>query len=291
MDKQSISFLTMEKYHAKRGVGSTRIRVHNLLKHWPEASLYRYGDNPDVMIYQKVYTTFDYKFQEHFKGIQILDVCDPDFKDSPDIFFRHTMDMMDAVVCPTETYASWLRQMTATPVHVIKDRFDLSEFPKPKVHHGTIKSAVWFGYSHNVDSIKFAVPSLERRGIKLIVVSNNDPMCYRWATKPDEYEKLYTYVKYEHPTAYEAIQKADVAILLDGTRPLDKYKSENKTVIAKLLGVPIAKTADDLETLMSATARNEVISQEYDKLKKEYDCRLSVEEYKALIDEIKAKRD
>lgn len=281
----------MEKFHAKQNVGSTRIRVHNLLKHWPEAGLYRYGEKADVMIYQKVYTTFDFKYQEHFKGIQILDVCDPDFKDTPDIFFRHTMDIMDAVVCPTEAFAELLRQMTTTPIYVIKDRFELSEFPLPKAHKGSIKTAVWFGYSHNAESIKFAVPSLERRGIKLLIVSNEDPACYRWANDSKSYEKNYKWVKYTHPEAYKEIQKGDVALMLDGYRPMDQYKSENKTIISKLLGIPIAKTADDLDALMDADVRNQSIQSEYGKISKEYDCHLSVSEYKRVIDEIEAKRD
>lgn len=281
-----IQFFTMEKYHNKQNVGSSRLRVHNLVKYWDEAGLYRYGDNPEVLIYQKVYTTFDYKFQEHFKGIQILDVCDPDFNQSSDIYFRHTMDIMDAVVCPTETFAKFLRQMTDTPVHVIKDRFDLEELPKPKVHKGSLKTAVWFGYAHNAESIKFAISSLQRRGIKLIVVANEDPTCYRWAERPKEYESMYTFVKYTHPEAYVHIQKGDVALMLDGYRPMDIFKSENKTIISKLLGLPIAKTAEDLEALMTAEARNKAIQPEYAKLIKDYDCQVSVKQYKALIDEI-----
>lgn len=289
-DSKPIQFFSTEKFHAKQNIGSTRIRVYNLIKYWSEASLYRYGDNPDVMIYQKVYTTFDWKFQEHFKGIQVLDICDPDFRDSPDLYVRHTMDLMDAVVCPTETFAKFLRQMTTTPVHVIKDRFDLAEFPKPKIHKGSIKTAVWFGYSHNSESIKFAIPSLERRGIKLVVVSNEDPTCYRWAEQPKEYEQMYTFIKFKHPEAYQAIQKGDVCLMLDGYRPMDIFKSENRTVQAKLLGIPIVKTADDIEALKTAEVRNETIQKDYAKLIKDYDCQVSVDEYKNLIEGIRRKR-
>jgi hypothetical protein len=258
-----------------------------LIKYWDEAELYKFGENPDVMIWQKVYTTFDYKFQEHFKGIQILDICDPDFRDGPDVFIKDTLDTMDAVVVPTVNFQKFLQQMTDTPVRLIKDRFDLSEFPERKQHRGTAKTCVWFGYGHNAGALKFAVQSLERRGLDLIVVSDEDPTAYRWSQEPSEYQKKYKWVKYLHPEAYKEIQKADICILPDNIRPWDKFKSENKTIIAQLLGLPVAKDADQLDKLMTAEQRNKAIDTVYDKLKAEYDCQKSVQKYKELIDEIK----
>lgn len=288
MSKPIVKFFTFEQYHGKRDVGSSRIRAHNLIKYWDEASLYQYGEYADVMIYQKVYTTYDYKYQQHFKGIQILDVCDPDWKDSPDIFIKETMDLMDAVVVPTPKMKEYLEQMTSTPIHIIKDRFDMEEFPKPKVHDSELTTVVWFGYSHNAESIRFAVPSFERRDLRLIVISNEDPACYRWANDQIKFKDQYLYIKYDHPRAYEHIQLGDVCVMMPGIRPLDVFKSENKTVISELCGVPVITNADDLDKFKTAEARNERIAQVYGKLKKDYDCLESVKEYKALIDEIKA---
>lgn len=283
----NICFFTAELFNGKPHIGSTKLRAHNLIKYWDEASLYKYGAKANVMIYQKVYTTFDFKYQEHFKGIQILDICDPDWKDTPDIYITHTMNLMDAVVVPTETMCKYLQQMTKTPVHVIKDRFDISEFPTPKVHSGTLKTAVWFGYSHNADNLKFAIPSLEKRGIKLIVISNEDPHAYRWALDQNEYhDKQYTFVKYNLDTVYSEIQKADVAVFPEGHRPFDRFKSENKTIISQLCGMPVVKNADELEAMMKPEARNEHIASVYGIVKEEYDCRKSVQEYKSLISQI-----
>lgn len=288
-NNKSVRFFTFEAYHGKNGVGSTRLRAHNLIKNWPEADLYKYGENPDVMIYQKVYTTFDYKFQQHFKGLQILDICDPDWTQSPDIFIKETMDRMDAVVTPTVAMQEYLQQMTDTPIKVIKDRFDLTEFPKPKIHQGKAKTVVWFGYAHNAESIRFAIPSLESRGLNLIIVSDNDPHCYRWANSSKDYEEKYTYVKYTHPHVYKDIQQADLCIMMGGYRPLDIFKSENKTVISQLLGVPVVNDAEQLDGLMEAESRNKHIEAIYDKLKQEYDVNKSVSEYKELIKEIRQK--
>lgn len=282
-----IRFFTAELFNGKAHIGSTKLRAHNLIKYWDEASLYKYGAMTDVMIYQKVYRTYDFMFQEHFKGIQILDICDPDWKDTPDIYITHTMNLMDAVVVPTESMRKYLQQMTKTPVHVIRDRFDLSEFPAPKVHTGSVKTAVWFGYSHNADNLKFAMPSLEKRGINLIVISNEDPHAYRWAIDANAYhDKHYTFLKYNLDTVYAEIQKADVTVFPEGHRPFDKFKSENKTIISQLCGVPVIKNADDLEAMMKPEARNEYVANVYDTIKEEYDCRKSVEEYKDLINGI-----
>ena len=74
-----VSFFTFEAFHAKSNVGSTKIRVHNLIKYWEEAELYKYGEKPDVMIFQKVYVNKDYKLPVTFPAVKILDICDPDW--------------------------------------------------------------------------------------------------------------------------------------------------------------------------------------------------------------------
>lgn len=284
-------FFTFAQFHNKRPApGSVKIRVENLLKHWPEASMYQYGDDMDVMIFQKVYVTYDYKFINHLNRIKILDVCDPDWTSSPDIYIKETLDNMDAVVVPTESLQKLLQQMTDKPVRVIKDRFDLSDFPAKKRHTGELKTLTWFGYSHNAELLRHAIPSLEDRGINLVVISNEDPAAYRWANKPEEYSKRYTYIKYDQETAYKNIQIGDAVIFPKGYRPEDKYKSENKTVIAGLCGLPVVQSTEDLDKYQTAKSRTRHIDTIYAKLKQDYDCRLSVKEYKDLIDEIKANR-
>lgn len=281
-----IRFLTFEQFHNKKHIGSTRIRVHNLIKYWREADLYRYGDKADVLIFQKVYMTYDYRLHEHYPFIKILDVCDTDWLNNVDVHIKETFDAVDAITCPTEVFAQYLRTFTDTPVRVIKDRFDLSEFPPLKKHAGETKKVVWYGYAHNAESIKFAVPSFEKRGLDLIIVSNEDPVCYRWANSPKTYIEKYKYIKFNHPDAYKQIQQADVCVLPIGFRPTDSFKSENKTIISQLLGVPVARDADELDALITAEARTKAISDIYDTIRKEYDCKKSVEEFKQLIKEL-----
>jgi len=278
-----VAFFTMEQFHAKSSVGSTKIRVHNLLKHWPEAHLYKYGQKPDVLVFQKVYSNKDYDFPITFPGIKILDICDPDWMDGVPI--KQTIDAMDAVVVPTEALKEFLSQLTDKPVRVIRDRFDMTDFPPKKVHKGTAKTVVWFGYSHNAQALKLAVQSFERRGLKLKVVADSDPIASRWSSNPKEYEKKYEFVKYDE-NAYKQIQKADICVLPKMNRPQDRFKSENKTVIAQLLGLPVAVDAEQLDKLMDASSRNLAVNTVYDKLKQDYDVRESVKQMKGLIDEI-----
>lgn len=283
----AIRFFTFEAYHGKRGIGSTRIRVHNLIKYWDEAELYQYGEKPDVLIYQKVYATHDYTLPLKFPAIKILDVCDPDFKDSPDIRFVDTLNAMDAIVVPTETYKTFLQQMTKTPIYIVKDRFDFAEFPEPITHTKPAGTVSWFGYSHNAGTLKLAMPSIERRNLSLRVISDGDPQPYKMCMDSVGYkERFYTYKKYTHPEAYKEIQKADICVLPPGNRPMDIFKSENKTIIANLLGLPVAHNAEDLDKYLNPQARTDWFNNNYANIRAEYDCKKSVEQYKEIINEI-----
>jgi hypothetical protein len=279
-----IRFLTFEQIHNKGNVGSTRLRVHNLIKYWPEAAIYKYGENPDVLIFQKVYMGEDYKFHKAFQGVKILDICDPDWLDNMPV--RETVDAVDGVTVPTEPLAEYLRQITDKPVRVIPDRHDLERLPKPKVHKGYAKKIVWYGYKQNAELLKFAIPSIEALGLELTVISNEDPMAFRWATHPDEYQDHYTYKKYDEATIYDDLKEHDICVLPEGSRPIDRFKSNNKTTRAWLVGLPVAQTGDDLRRLREPKERQIEAVKNYDLAKAEYDVRLSVKELKGFIDEL-----
>lgn len=288
-----IRFQSFEQFHNKKNVGSTRIRVHQLIERWPEAGLYQYGEKPDVLIFQKVYCTQDHKFPRFYDGgIKILDICDPDWIDG--VLIKETVAAMDGVVCPTEPLKEFLSQLTDAPVKVIKDRFNLNEFPPPKTHTGKLQSLVWFGYSHNTEALRLALPSIKSRGLKLTVISDQDPQFQ------NDLGDLYNFRKYKQENLYKQIQESDVAIFPMGTRPQDKYKSENKTVISQLCGVPVVRFADRreglqdyavLDELETAESRNKYVKDHYGKVRREYNVDKSVKEYKDFIQLIKAKKD
>lgn len=285
-NKNMVRLFTFSQFHNKRPpTGSTQIRVNNLIKYWDEADLYKYGENPDVLIFQKVYANQDYQFPKNFKGIKILDICDPDWFNGK-VNVKETIDSMDAVTCPTETMQKFIMQLTDKPVKVIKDRFDLSVLPKPKEHVGDAKTVVWFGYRHNIETLKPAMNLIEEHSLKLICISDDDPLAYNFTKDSTASRKRYEYIKYNESTIYSDIQKADFAIFPKGTRPEDRFKSDNKTIRSNLAGLPVAFDIDTFNMLLLADNRRKWFNDNYDIIRSEYDVRKSVKEMKDLIDEI-----
>ena len=277
-----IRFFTKSQFDGKlEPIGSDFIRVRQLLKYWPEAGLYKYGEKPDVLIFQKVYIGDDYKFPKNYQGIKILDICDPDWTEGINIV--ETCHAVDAVTCPTEPLAEFIRQFTKN-VYVVPDRFDLEVIPEPKQHTGDAVNVVWFGYSHNADCLRYAIPVIEELNLNLTIISNDDPIVNRWGIR--NREEYYTFVKYNEATIYSDLQKADFAVLPDGGRPTDIFKSNNKTIKSNLAGLPVAKTADGVRKFIKAEARNKWIADNLDQIRQDYDVRKSVEEYKEIINGI-----
>lgn len=281
-----VRHLNFSQYHNKRPpTGSTYIRMIQLEKYWEDFSQYKYGENPDCLIFQKVYCTADYKFPAQFEKKKILDICDPDWLNGNAV--KETVDAVDVVTCPTERLAEFLRQLTDKPVVVIPDRFDLELIPEPRKHSGKAKTAVWFGYSHNADAIKYGLNSLMQNNIKLTIISNDDPVASRWAD--ESYKSQITYKKYDEDTIYEELKKHDFAYLPKNSRPEDEFKSNNRTIKANLVGLPVVHDKRTLELYINGKERQQWFNTEYDIIRKEYDVRNSVKQYKEIIDEIKSK--
>jgi hypothetical protein len=284
----NVQYFDFGRYHGKREMqGSTYIRMKQMQKYWPELSPYTYGANPDALIFQKVYITPDYEFPKYFEGIKILDICDPDWMEDQSIV--ETSRYMDAITCPTEALADFIRQFHSNVV-VIPDRWDVTNLPKPKVHNGKAKTVVWFGYPHNAELLKPAMQKLDELDLNLILISGDDPLIHRWGKR--DYKKYYKYTK--HPVGddlYALLQKADFALLPEGNRPQDRFKSNNKTTRANLAGLPVARTAEDVDLYMKPENRRKWFDKNYDNIKKQYDIRRSVAEYQELINAIKAKRN
>ncbi len=287
-----IRFFTFSQFHNKRPpVGSTHIRVHQLIKYWPEAGLYKYGEFPDVIIFQKVYVAADYQFPVHFENIKILDICDPDWLEGAAI--KETIDAMDGVTCPTEALRSFLQQMTDKPVVVVPDRFDLELVPKKqKLHLKPATTVVWFGYSHNAELLRPALALIKELGLNLIIISNDDPHLHRFPDSIDP--EHYSFIRYDEATIYDDLRKADFALLPKGFRVQDKYKSDNKTIKAILAGLPVAHDKDTVLKLLDPFERRKFMRKRYTKTRLDYDVTKSVKQYQELISSIskeKARED
>ncbi len=279
----NIRALTYARYHGKGNIGSTRLRVEQLYKYWPEYQEYKYGENPDVMVFQKVYVQRDWPFIERWEGIKILDICDPDWMEQQHI--KQTLDAVDGAVVPTETLAEFLRQLTDIPIKVIPDRHDLEHILVLKHHKGLAKNAVWFGYSHNADLLKSVIPILEKRNISLTIISNDNPYVNRWAIKESSWP--YYFKKFDEETLLEDLQHFDICILPDGNRAKDRFKSNNKATLAWLAGVPVVNDLDSLNAMETGKARNVEAKLCYNKAIKDYDVKLSVQEMKDFIEELR----
>lgn len=282
--------LTFEKYHNRKNTGSTKIRIHNLIKYWPEFDIYKYGENPDVLIFQKVYIQPDWDWPEKLDCIKILDICDPDWLESENV--KQTIDAMDAVTVPTEALKEFIEQMTDKPVRVIKDRFDLEEYPKkPKTHLGKAKNLVWFGYPQNTKKLKGAVNAIMDLDLHLTIISGKDPNFMQWPECVSFKKENYKFLEFKPDEINYELTKHDIAILPAGNEPRDRFKSENKDIIANLCGLPVVKTREELEEMLDPKARNKEVRKKHAYAKSAYDCKISITEYKDLIGEIKAKRN
>lgn len=299
-----VAALTFEQFHNKKDIGSTTIRVRNLMKYWPEYHFYKYGEKPDAMVFQKVYMLEDYTFMKNLDCIKILDICDPDWYQF-EVQIKETLDAVDGITVPTQALADFLGQMTDKPIKVIKDRFIVAKIPPVRKLTEPTKNLVWFGYSHNAEILKSAIWGLEdkytidamgkqivsvKSPYKLTVISNDDPAEWRAATNPEAFEKKYTFKKYNQKTILRELNKYDAAILPDGSRPQDRFKSENKTILANLAGLPVIKTADDLRKLNDFEYRNKQAILKQELAVNDYDVRLSVKEMQEFINELSKNR-
>jgi adenylate kinase family enzyme len=279
-----VRYLDFSLFHNKRPpTGSTYLRMIQLEKYWEDFKRYKYGENPDVLIFQKVYCSADYKFPAQFEKTKILDICDADWLIGMAV--KETVDAVDAVVTSTEPLAEFIKQLTDKPVIVVPDRFDLDLVPERKKHSGKAKNAVWFGYAHNAEALKYGINSLARKGINLTVISNEDPTAYRWTD--ETYKDQYNFIKYDEQTIYQELQKADFAFLPKNNRPEDEFKSNNRTIKAQLAGLPVVTDKETLEQFYEGKEREQWAKTYHGIICKEYNVVNSVNQYKELIESIK----
>lgn len=267
-----IGILLFEQMQGKNGIGSSRIRGHWLVKNWPEAEIFQQGAKYDVVIFQKAYW-LDY--MKNFGGIKILDLCDPDWLDATPII--GLFDLCDAITTSTEALRDEVKKMTDKPVVFIPDRQDLDFHNVQKVHEGIAKKVVWFGYSHNAKVLDKVVSFLQRKGLELTVISDARPA----------YPKADYNVKYDwgNPNFNfnEEILKNDIVLLPENPSPRARFKSPNKTYTAKALGMPVATTPEELILFLDENERKKVAKAGLEEVRKYWDVRTSVEEFKCLI--------
>lgn len=273
MENKTVGFVLFENYLQRKNIGSSRIRGHWLIDRMAEAEEFVQGKLYDTIIFQKVYWK---EMARAFKGKKILDICDPDWLDGFEIvsFAKE----MDAVTVPTEAMKEAMSKFVDCPIYVIPDRILLQEMVPPKVHEGKAKKVAWFGYSHNMDILDQTLPTLRKKGLELIVISDGT-----FRTSECKVEN----VKWEAESWQEEIQKADFCILPEKLVGRALFKSPNKTHQAWALGMPVAKTPEDIDRFMDAEERTKEAEKNLAWVKENGDVSKSVEELRAVIQSIK----
>lgn len=268
-----IGFVLFSKYHQKKDIGSSRMRGEYLIKNMPEAEEFIQGKKYDVIVFQKVYWK---EMMRSFKGIKILDLCDPDWHETG-IEIVKFLNLVDAITTSTEALKKEVEQFTDTPVYYIPDRLDFESLPKLKTHKiegGKAKTCVWFGYSHNIESVEPAIPKLKKEGLTLKIISDGN-----YNSQGVEN------VKWDIQTAYKEIQKADFALFPEYKSGKYTYKSNNKTILSWALGLPVAKTADDVEKFLYPVERIKEVKKRLKEVKEKYDVKQSAKELMNIINE------
>jgi hypothetical protein len=287
MNNKTIALCTMEKFDNRmfNSVGSSRIRMRWMLPYWDEAEEYVIGKKYDIMIFQKVYWP---KMMDEFEGVKILDLCDPDWLENKPVFMF--VDKVDAVTTSTQALADYVQKLRPDAlVKCIPDRCYLPESKPIKTEfNDEIKKLVWFGYSHNAHYLNSVYEELIRRGLELVIVSESPiepPLMYRGKIKIHN-------VAFNYESLNREMIKYDAILLPDpyGDERA-KYKSNNKTLQAWALGMPVIKVPEDLDRLASKEARMKESQMRLQEIKDKWDVRYSVDEYKALIEEIKARKN
>lgn len=286
MDK-NVALCTMEKFDNRmpNSVGSSRIRMRWMLPYWQEAEEYIIGKKYDTMIFQKVYWA---DMMDAFKGVKILDLCDPDWLENKPVF--EFVDRVDAVTTSTQALADYIKKLRPDKKHVIciPDRVYMPESVPVKEDYGDrLKTLVWFGYAHNAHYLYNTFDEIIARGLELVCVSEapiEPPITYRNMLKIHN-------VAFNYASLNKEMIKYD-AILLPEPHGDEKakYKSNNKTLQAWALGMPVIKVPEDIDKFLTAESRMAEGKARRKEIEDKWDVRFSVDEYKALIDEIKKEK-
>lgn len=289
--EKKIGIFTFEQMHGRANIGSTRIRVKWPLKYWPEAEELLMGKKYEVVIYQKSYWLEGLQELDRYalgKHIKILDICDADWLHWG-YRIKEIMDLCDAVTTSTLEQAKFLIKYTDKPIWCIPDRLDLESFGDLKKDHrgrGPARTAAWYGYSENFPMLSEAVNALVQVGIEELVVIASRRSPYVLPASVQGKLRLRN-LPWTADTVNRDLLEADVVINPQRKTGRWKYKSNNKTINAWALGLPVATTIEELEKFMDEEARVEEGEMRYNQMRKEFDVRDSVSEYRALIDEIK----
>jgi hypothetical protein len=279
------AFLLFSKVHNKPDTASSRIRGKWLIKYWEEAEELQFGKAYKSIIYQKVYEPAHARI---FDGVKILEICDPDWLDCK-LPVMEMINECDAVTVPTEYLRKAIQGWTDKPVVVIPDRHDLEYFREKKIHtKRKAKEVCWYGYSHNAGCLKSIRDLLNQYNLRISIITDT-PITL--SDKPGGILVDERYTKWDLETVNKEIIKSDFVIMPGSRNPNSRFKSNNKTVNAWLLNMPVATCVEELERFIDPVERKKEADEKYTMAREEYDVRKSVKEMKELIEKIRKEKN
>lgn len=274
--------LSFEQMHGRKNIGSSRIRGKWLIKYWDKLEKFKIGKKSDFVIFQKAYWV---EYAKLYKGIKILDICDPDFMDWH-YRIKEQVDECDAIVTSTSALTEAMKIFIKNkPVICIPDRVDLEEHQEKKEHIGEAKWVVWFGYSTNFYLLQGIERHLQKLGLGLIVISNKSYNII------GNYKVKLLNIKWKEETLNENLLKGDIVLNPFSPRARWKFKSNNKTLTSWALGMPVATTPEELKKFMNEEERKKEAIIRLKEVKEKWDIKLSIPEYEDLISQIKKNKD
>lgn len=269
-----IGFVLMDNYFQRKNIGSSRIRGRWVIKYLNkiqgvQAEEYIQGGSYDVVIFQKAYWK---ELARSFQGLKILDICDPDWLEGAEVvsFCKE----MDCITVPTENLKIEIEKLTDKPVYIVPDSVDLEILPPPLKHEGRARKIVWFGYSHNMDVLYPTFYTIKKLGLTLMVVTDGHLNTGECSVEN---------IKWEAETCDRQYQLADFALLPEKLSGKALFKSNNKTIHSWALGLPVAKTPQDMERFMDGEERQKEADLRFQEVREKYSTEKSAEALYAVI--------
>ena len=232
-----------------RDSGSAQIRAQWVCDLWEDADVWDLsGRLPgyDLYVFQKAYLIGQTRswintvaqWRDEGRCVMAFDLCDPDFLD---LEHRRRMlevlPLFDFAVGSTRPITDWLARWL--PAYHIPDRVSLTtleEVGRRAVYtDNDPPRVVWAGYEHNLGSLDAIRDEVEGLGVELDVLALAKPLPF--------------------VVFWGSVLDYDVLLNPRPDKPPFSYKSDNKTLIAWGLGLPVARTVDELLNLCDHHAR------------------------------------
>lgn len=281
-----VGILTFAQMWRDPDTASSRIRGAWLAEYWPDAEIFVMGRQYDAVIFQKAYWP---EYASLFPGLKILDICDPDFLHWNSALMEMA-DLCDGITVPTAALKEFLEGYTSRPIWIIPDRFNfrtVSELKKNHRGNGNTRAAAWFGYSKNYPALHSIAPGLKQLGIDTLIVISEPAKPFALRENLSRQIEVVNY-PWELATVNQHLIESDVVLNPQPEFGRWRYKSNNKTVAAWALGLPVAHTLNELTQLSTEEARIQEAELRWRQVREQYDVRLSAAEFQTVIAHLQA---